>query len=164
MTHRTHSWITLAATLAAVSVAACRKDPPRAQEQAVAPAPDGVARWRLDAPGERLREGAILVDPPSAANGLVPAVPTALRRIVEECRDSAPAHGEERVEVRFDISREGRVQNSNGTIGGPFASCIATHLTASTPEIGARAEVVHVVARLIVRAPIAQAPAANAAR
>jgi hypothetical protein len=153
MTYRTRSWVTLAAILATVSMAACRQDPPKVQEQPATPAPDGIAHWRIDGPNERLREGAILVDPPRAANELIPAVPTALRRIVEECRDTAPTHGDQRVEVRFDLNREGRVHHSIGTIGGPLAECIATRLTASTPEFSARAETVHVIARLIVQAP-----------
>jgi hypothetical protein len=137
-----------------VTLLACRRDPPAPQEAPVPPAPNGVARWRLDAPSERLREGALLADPPDAANGLIPSVPAALRRVVEECRADAPAHGEDRVEVRFDITREGRVANATGTIGGPFSVCLATKLAASAPEIQPRPALVHVVARLIVRAPV----------
>jgi hypothetical protein len=144
---------TLALALTA-ALLACRNDPPPAGAPSTVPAaPHGVARWRVDAPSERLREGALLADPPDAANSLIPSVPTALRRVVEACRADAPAHGEARVEVRFDVTREGRVTHAVGSIGGPFAVCLAARLAAEAPEIQPRPALVHVVARLIVQAP-----------
>jgi hypothetical protein len=138
------------------SSSACRREqqatPPAANE-----APNGVARWHLTDPAERVKDGAILVDPPALGRRLVPAVPTMLRRAVDECARHAPTRGEERVEVHFDVQRDQRISGGRSVLGGALAECVVEKLSRAT--VDSQGEPARIIARLVVSAPGQAGPA-----
>jgi hypothetical protein len=106
-------------------LAACRQGTaPAAQAQAVG--------WTLNIPGERLREGRLLTDPPGLEERLLSALANASFASARSCAQNLPASAAN-ANVTFAVEVSGRVRDAAVATGGDLLSaCIARQLGSKT--------------------------------